>query len=423
VDQRIISFKYLTDFHCIADQCEDHCCGHWKIFYDPPSLQILKNKVGDAGLSEIVSFETIGDRTVVQLKLNKQQNCTMLDDNGLCSIHSLYGEEALANTCASFPRRINYGADVELTASLACPEIARKCLQNSDAVDFVFGDDLVNEKKLQVFDNRYDATTSDPYLSNNNDIRNLMYELLNLEGFSIAQKFFIVSSFASDVSKFYFRDSPNYSEQQLVESVNRITDFDYVKKLVEEFDELDVKPHTAIELVQLVLNARIVSGTEYYSVLNELIAEIAGLLKSDARTGNDNNDLFVNIYQEIKHQISLKHEQRIEQYFTNYARNAIISEWYVSDDNLMKYLQLMSVRIILLKFLLFCHPKLLKRYNEGLTLKGVTEDELDAIAVDVFYKFTRGIEHDKVFFQSIQKAVLNKPELLSLAFLTYLLKF
>jgi lysine-N-methylase len=64
--------------------------------------------------------------------------CTMLDDDAFCAIHKVGGEEILPDICAAFPRIIRRaGNDVEMTAAMACPEIARMVMLDDDACEWV----------------------------------------------------------------------------------------------------------------------------------------------------------------------------------------------------------------------------------------------------------------------------------------------
>jgi lysine-N-methylase len=61
--------------------------------------------------------------------MNAANKCPMLSEHNLCRVHSECGEEYLSHVCATYPRIIDYVANVqEKSLSLSCPEAARQVL-------------------------------------------------------------------------------------------------------------------------------------------------------------------------------------------------------------------------------------------------------------------------------------------------------
>jgi len=71
------------------------------------------------------------------IRFDEQGRCPFLQENKLCKIHALAGEDALSDTCRSYPRisRVR-GDDSFESLSLSCPEAARKILFGANA--FIF---------------------------------------------------------------------------------------------------------------------------------------------------------------------------------------------------------------------------------------------------------------------------------------------
>lgn len=64
-------------------------------------------------------------------------HCGFLE-GGLCSLHRRFGEALLPDVCTSFPRAVTHrGPERLLTASLACPEAARRLLLAPDGAERV----------------------------------------------------------------------------------------------------------------------------------------------------------------------------------------------------------------------------------------------------------------------------------------------
>jgi hypothetical protein len=92
-----------------------------------------------------------------------------------------------------------------------------------------------------------------------------------------------------------------------------------------------------------------------------------------------------------------KHGARIDQFFENYCKQFWYREWYVDAVDLARYLQGLLVRVAVLRFLLLSHPL----------------EDLDKLAVEVFYGMSRGIDHHDEFIKLIGEGLRDQlPTLL-----------
>jgi len=133
---------HLSEFRCIGPQCEDHCCYGWDIIVDKRSYQRYQ-QVPSKGLGKRI-------RKVVRLNrrnasddqyariLRVGSTCPFLMPNRLCRIHAELGEAFLPDTCAVFPRHFRArNGWIDLSASLACPEIARRALEPRQGFEII----------------------------------------------------------------------------------------------------------------------------------------------------------------------------------------------------------------------------------------------------------------------------------------------
>ncbi len=136
--QSIRAFRYVQQFSCLAERCEDNCCkGDWRIAVSDRSQDLYRRSYPEL-LTLIVK-----DDSGFQMSRPGGQ-CGALQ-GGRCQIHAQQGEQVLTDTCANYPRmyrRIN-GSLVK-SATMSCPEIARLGL---------FGDDpyLIEESQQDDF--------------------------------------------------------------------------------------------------------------------------------------------------------------------------------------------------------------------------------------------------------------------------------
>lgn len=129
-------------FKCIADKCPKSCCEGWQIMIDDESIDRYQNEPGRFGqrLLESINFTE-------QCFLQNNSRCAMLNDNGLCDLHSSLGEESLCYTCKMFPRHVEEFQDIrEYSLSLACPECVRMLVEPSYRFDInETEDDLLDD--------------------------------------------------------------------------------------------------------------------------------------------------------------------------------------------------------------------------------------------------------------------------------------
>ncbi|WLG48080.1 flagellin lysine-N-methylase [Pseudomonas sp. FP1742] len=120
------TFRYVQQFSCLAERCEDNCCkGDWRIAVSERS-QDLYSRTYPELLNLIVK-----DDSGYQMSRAGGQ-CGALQ-GGRCQIHAQQGEQVLTDTCANYPRmyrRIN--DSLVKSATMSCPEIARLGLFGDD---------------------------------------------------------------------------------------------------------------------------------------------------------------------------------------------------------------------------------------------------------------------------------------------------
>lgn len=131
------AFNYVQRFSCLAERCEDTCCKDWRI-------SISERDRGVSGQAQpLYENLIVKDAGGYQIAKRPDGHCVALE-GGRCKVHAQFGEQALSNICANFPRmfRLINGSLVK-SASMGCPEITRLCL---------FGDDPFHLNEIQQDD-------------------------------------------------------------------------------------------------------------------------------------------------------------------------------------------------------------------------------------------------------------------------------
>ncbi len=133
---------YLVDFRCIGPKCEDHCCYGWDIIVDKRSYQRYRQSTSTPlgrRLREAVRRNNQDPSITRYARIGRSGDavCPFLTRDRRCRIHAELGEAWLPDTCAVFPRhlRARHGW-IDISASLACPEIARRALATPKKITF-----------------------------------------------------------------------------------------------------------------------------------------------------------------------------------------------------------------------------------------------------------------------------------------------
>ena len=139
-DMKYIFPDYYNSFKCIADQCQHSCCIGWEIDIDDETLNLYNNIPGAFGERLRNNIEATNEST--HFKLQKNDRCPFLNQNGLCDIITNLGEGALCQICDDHPRFRNYFSDrIETGLGLCCEAAAEIILTNKNKTNLIVTDD------------------------------------------------------------------------------------------------------------------------------------------------------------------------------------------------------------------------------------------------------------------------------------------
>lgn len=127
-------YNYLNKFNCLADKCEDPCCGQ------PFGKNIEKQayKKYQERAPELLEYVELHEERDLYLIKPGNNGCSLWDSSGLCKIHSSYGTEFLSDTCHFYPRvHTQIGENIFVNAKVSCPEVSRIILTEEDPFSLV----------------------------------------------------------------------------------------------------------------------------------------------------------------------------------------------------------------------------------------------------------------------------------------------
>jgi lysine-N-methylase len=138
MDNLIIKANYVNIFSCVGPECVDSCCNDWNIHFDKKSYKKTLNNPEFTKLAKIAfkEIKTSNEDWAV-ISLDEQGGCPFLNEKKLCQIHAKAGEQALSNTCKTYPKVSNLiGGNKYETLGISCPEVARIILFDPNAFQF-----------------------------------------------------------------------------------------------------------------------------------------------------------------------------------------------------------------------------------------------------------------------------------------------
>lgn len=137
---KLIAPCYYPFFHCIADQCRHSCCVGWEIDVDEASLARYRRVPGEIGMRLQAALDDTSDTP--HFRLDDQERCPFLNQQGLCDLILQLGEDSLCQICADHPRFRNYFADrTEIGLGLCCEEAARLILSQTNKATLITMED------------------------------------------------------------------------------------------------------------------------------------------------------------------------------------------------------------------------------------------------------------------------------------------
>lgn len=381
---KVLKPFYYDDFKCIAGDCIDNCCNaEWQISIDKKTYKKYKKLKGQWG-NKINSNigrvrSNINDLRYGKIKL-KNNGCSLLSNEGLCTIHAQLGENYLCNTCKVYPRDISkYGEIYERNLYMSCPEVARYFIRYKK--NFYFN---MDEEELTDLDKDYiiDKSYNENLYNLLWDSRSLAIEIIQFKEIEIWKRIIFLKMLTDKVQRLI--EEENYEDYEKVLNAfrNEITNIDVINSL----DKIKLVPKVKINFIKSVvdISEKVSRNKVKY---NNLLDEYKKLFENDI----DRNFEFV-IKKEEEFNKYLKDQENIMENLLIY----LIYKYFMNalyTKNLNKEINSVIISYAMIKMLL------LGRYNKN--NKKLSEEDF----VEVFYVFSRVIEHNRYFLNKIYEAL------------------
>lgn len=378
----------MTRFQCLGGECEATCCGGGQIpvtEHTHRRLQLLAQGDRDAGELLRRGIEaTPNGPDHARIRFLDSGGCSMLDERGLCRVHSRFGHEELFEVCATYPRYASEIDDeVELFGTLACPEVARLALLSDDGFEL---SQLTLDAAPRVLRNRF--TTDQPYFKPFKQVRAALVRLLSAPRSTLVEKLFVMLWLSDKLRGVLFEGCAPVPALQLEQALSVLSEPPLLAQLSSQYRSLHLDGALPISAVVAVLRppaeARRGAQTAAFDVLWGTVQAHYGRAVSPGGVASDAELRQVWLrYRELAARTPEAVSQRLELLLARYAINHVLTTPHMLAANLFEYAYDLVVRLACLSFLL--HTRLHDFAG--------SERELDRRIVETTYSFVRTIEH------------------------------
>lgn len=379
---RVLKPFYYDDFKCIADKCIDNCCHiQWTITIDEKTYKKYRKLKGPWGKKINNNITRIRKNNSYlnygKIKL-KDCGCSLLDEEGFCTIHAQLGEKYLSNTCRMYPRNIiKYNDIYERNLTMSCPEVARYFVKHQG--DFYFNmneEELLDLDKDYIINKNYDENLYNLLWN----ARGLAIEIVQFKKIDIWKRIVFVKSLCDKVQKIIDKNDYENYEKVLKNFRREIVNVDTINSL----DKITIVPNIKMQFTKAILQLRnniVIKNEKYLNLIDEY-NELEKKNNADILMTKIENE-----FNEILNEYNNIMENLLVYLIYKYFMKALYTK------NLEKEVSNVIISYAVIKMLL-----LARWYKNN---KILNEEDF----VEVFYVFSRVIEHNNGFLDILQNNI------------------
>ena len=292
---------------------------------------------------------------------------------------------------------VHVGDRMELTATLACTELARRCLQDPEALLLescapALGRG-VRPRRIVPPD------SAAPWERYCDDIRAAMLTLLARSEYPLATRLFWQATFAERTRTFYYRGVEVFDEAALVAELMLIEDTAELGELARGFASMTLPGAVSLRAVAEVLSNR--ARFSHVAAFRGLIQRIFAGFATAAEAGPAATESAVLVtWAERRSAWEANHSAALDGAFTRYAELYWLRELYCDAPDLLVHTQNLVLRLAVLRFLLFFHPVL----GSGESAPDAGHRLMQAL-IEVVALHAAAVEDDPVFLRECEAAL------------------
>lgn len=453
LDGQHLQLRYMTRFHCIGPDCEDHCCYGWRVDINPDayrkmmiaaqfSAKEIAPKLHDS-IKVIPGSKRKQTPTRYQIRHDADDACPLLDERHLCELHKHFGHTMLSDVCAIYPRKLKrVGDHLELTATPSCPELTRQLILHPDAADVLPLDlDTVERHKIQA---GMDTRDVRPFYRATVEVRDLVVELMGDHSMSLEERLFLMLWFAKRTNDVLRKQTARGDLAPVQREMALLRDPKVKGEILRRFSTIEAPASVALMVVRSMVrphksrhartnwNRLTTSIIDSYVRLREILPTSDDEAAHD-RAADDRSDAVMMTIGEVWTEYRRRRDRlrervgpRVDQFLNNYTIHNWVHRLPTESKDVLtytlRYLALQAVQ----KFTLYSAPRLQQVLDEIEALPreegdAILTKALDEVTVDAFYQLSRHIEHGVLISWLVK--MLKQAGLFSMAGGVYLIRF
>jgi lysine-N-methylase len=394
-----LSTLAMQRFRCVGESCPDTCCRDFGIAPDKESrahVRVAADLDHKAQrrpvMLPVLSPRSAGESLVA---LDEHGACPMLEPSGRCELHRKHGEAALSTTCSIFPRTVlKVGGHLEVSGSLACPELARLTLLSEDGIKQL-------ESSTALLSRDYVGKAipdcdegSAPYLANFLAVRSALGDAFTLGTFPLSSRLIFAAHFAAQVHDFFHAATTAFTGKKLRFAQRRLA------MEIASSQDVVVRDQLHRDLLEFSGNDGAVLGT----ILSLLRARLR--LPHPPRFAAAVGTMTAATAEALRDRcamLSARWPGLVDDVLARYARHYLLRMPYTDAPDLLTYLGRMALALGAIKTMVLTSPVVDGLMSESAPANDDGIDLAGAL-VDCAQIFTKAISHQPNFLSVFHQA-------------------
>jgi lysine-N-methylase len=387
---------YMEDFKCIGSECPDTCCQGWHITIDKKTYKKYR-KSHNPGLKPLfrksmgrIKNDTGSDDNYAYIKTGEDKSCPFLTEKSLCSVQDNLGEGLLSNTCKTYPRVINVvDGTLEKSATLTCPEVARRALLNEEGISFSdipqknhSQESLIVNKQFRTSAAPLSPTDISPYFW---ELHLFSIEMLKNRRFALWQRLLTLGFMSKKIADYAQKGNQHLIPEALDQYRQQMNDAPNTLYL----NEIPAKQNIQVALIQSLLSDEIIDG-----IVSKRFLECHKLFLNGLSKESDSDDTshiadYEIAYSKYYAPFMEKYDYILENYLVNYVFRTLFP---VSNekDALQSYVTLVI------------NYSIIRTYLVGMA--GALKEQFDIEHVlQLIQSFSKVIEHNQSYAEQVHE--------------------